>query len=374
MNRISSILFAISFGQLLNGQITIPTTHMPTIGDVFTYGVHNQQYTPKPPSGGVYDFSDLRQDDTTVFRYVANDKTIEFPNSNLKFTEDDNDEATVFFKKSGNDLFFVSFGALQQQLPVPGASLGSLKGTMKYASFPMTNTLNITSNDEVKTTIPKSLFQGFNIDSMISAMVPGATVDSFVVNIIFSLSMKAEGNGKIKTPIDNNIDVLRVVRRIETTPKILLYGKAFGFPLNGMDITSFLGGQLPIDNFVVTTHTFYSPSFRQEILTATLDSTGTKYESVSYRYRTKNGVIVNSIHESAEENFDVVQMQNKLEVRNIRTQTNPLLSIYTTDGKKIIEKTLNAADNSILLDKINGIVIVHLVSEGKLTTKKIALH
>jgi hypothetical protein len=372
MNKlVYNILFQfLGFAAL--GQVTIPTTHMPTIGDVFTYAVDTQIYTINSPVGGVYDFSNLKQNDTTTFRYVANDKIVEYPNSNLKLVEDDNDNATIYFNKNGNDLFLISLSQIQSQLPIPG--VGGLKGTMKYLSLPISNTTNVTSTDEIKAAIPKSLFQGFNIDSLISSIVPGAVVDSFVINVEFSLNLIADGTGKIKTPIDNNIDVIKVVRKITVNPKILLYGKLFGFPVSGTDLTPFLGAQLPIDNLNLTTHTFYSPSFRQEILTATVDTTGTKYQGINYRYRTKNGVIVNQIQASQAEDLEIVQTQNRIEVRNIPVQTSPILSLYSLDGKKIIEKKLTASDCSLVLDKVSGIVIVHLEAEGKISTKKIAVH
>jgi hypothetical protein len=373
MNNLAYSFIFLLLGLSAYGQVTIPTTHMPTIGDVFTYGVDTQTYPIKSPLGGVYDFSELKQHDTTTFRYVANDKLVEFPSSNLKLTEDDNDNATIYFNKKGNDLFLISLSQIQSQLPIPG--VGGLKGTMKYLSLPLTTTTNITTTDAINITIPKEFFQGFNIDSLISATVPNSRADSFVVSIAFSLNMKADGTGKIKTPIDNNIDVIRVIRKITIDYKILLYGRLLGFPANGSDVTPFIGGLLPIDDLDLnlTAHAFYSPIYRQEILTATLDSTGTKYQGINYRYRTKNGVIVNQIQANQIEGIDIVQTQNRIEVRNIPLQTSPILSLYSLDGKKITEKKLTTSDCSLVVDKVSGIVIAHLNADGKISTKKIAI-
>jgi hypothetical protein len=362
----------ISFTVCLNllGQISIPVTHMPTIGDVFTYARDTQVYTPKPLTAGVYDFSDLTQDDTTVFRYVANDKTVEFPNSNLKFTEDDNDQATVFFKKSGNDLFLISLSQVQQQLPIPG--IGGLKGTMKYLTLPISTSTNITSSDEISTIIPKSLFQGFNIDSLASSLIPGATVDSLKITIKFSLNLFADGSGKIKTPVDNNIDVVKVIRKISIDPKLGLYGKAFGFPLNNIDITALLLGQLPIGNLNITSHTFYSPSFRQEIITATVDSTG-KYQTVNYRYRTKNGVITNQIQTENNNNLEIDILNGSIVIKNLAFQQSAQLEVYALDGRKLQAKYISHKDSSLLLDKYTGARIIHLTSESGVLTKKIAI-
>jgi hypothetical protein len=373
MNKLGYNFLFLFIGFTALGQVTIPTAHMPTIGDVFTYGVDTQTYPIKSPLSGLYDFSELRQNDTTTFRYIANDKIVEYPNSNLKLIEDDNDNATVYFNKNGNDLFLISLSQIQSQLPIPG--VGGLKGTMKYLSLPLTNTTNITTTDAINITIPKEFFQGFNIDSLISATVPNSRADSFVVSIAFSLNMKADGTGKIKTPIDNNIDVIRVIRKITIDYKILLYGRLLGFPANGSDVTPFIGGLLPIDDLDLnlTTHAFYSPIYRQEILMATLDTTGTKYQGINYRYRTKNGVIVNQIQGSQAEDLDIVQTQNRIEVRNIPLQTSALLSLYSLDGKKITEKKLTTSDYSLVLDKVSGIVIAHLNAGGKISTKKISI-
>ena len=375
MNKLGYNFLFLFIGFTALGQVTIPTAHMPTIGDVFTYGVDTQTYPIKSPLSGLYDFSELRQNDTTTFRYIANDKIVEYPNSNLKLIEDDNDNATVYFNKNGNDLFLISLSQIQSQLPIPG--VGGLKGTMKYLSLPLTNTTNITTTDAINTTIPKEFFQGFNIDSLISATIPLSRADSFGISITVSLNMKGDGTGKIKTPIDNNIDVIRVVRKFTIGYKILLYGRLFGIPtpVNGSDITPFIGALLPINslNLNITTHSFYSPSFRQEILTATVDTTGNKYQGINYRYRTKNGVIVNQIQGSQAEDLDIVQTQNRIEVRNIPLQTSALLSLYSLDGKKITEKKLTTSDYSLVLDKVSGIVIAHLNAGGKISTKKISI-
>ncbi len=375
MNKLGYIFLFLFIGFTALGQVTIPTAHMPTLGDVYTYGVDTQTYPIKSPLSGLYDFSELRQNDTTTFRYIANDKIVEYPNSNLKLIEDDNDNATVYFNKNGNDLFLISLSQLQSQLPIPG--VGGLKGTMKYLSLPLTNTTNITTTDAINTTIPKEFFQGFNIDSLISATIPLSRADSFGISITVSLNMKGDGTGKIKTPIDNNIDVIRVVRKFTIGYKILLYGRLFGIPtpVNGSDITPFIGALLPINslNLNITTHSFYSPSFRQEILTATVDTTGTKYQGINYRYRTKNGVIVNQIQANKIDDLEIVQIQNRIEVRNIPMQTSPILSIYSLDGKKITEKKLTTSDYSLVLDKVSGIVIAHLNAGGKISTKKISI-
>jgi len=364
------IFLGFTFSRLL-GQITIPTTHMPTIGDVFTYGVHGQSYTPKPLVGGVYDFSDLKQDDTAVFRYVANDRMVEFPNSNLKLTEDDNDQATVLFKKDGNDLFLISIAQISSQIPIP--NLGSLKGTMKYLSLPISNTTKINTSDELTTTLPKSLFQGFNIDSLAATIVPGATVDSLRLTVKLTLNMYVDGSGKIKTPIDNNIDVLKVVRKITVDPRLALYGKAFGFPINNLDITTFLTGQLPINNLGMNLHTYYSPSFRQEIVNATVDSLG-QYSSVNYRYRTKNGVATSQIQTSETSQPELDFSEGKITVKYLLPNQTARLSIYNMEGKKNGEKLVSSLDSSMSIDIISHPFIVQLTDEkGRTLIKKISI-
>jgi hypothetical protein len=319
-------------------------------------------------TSGVFDFLDLSQDDTTVFRYVANDKTVEFPTANLKLTEDDNDQATVFFKKIGNDLFVISLAQVQQQFPIPG--IGGLKGTMKYLSLPITNSTNITSNDEIGIAIPKSMLGGLNVDSLAATLIPGATVDSIMVNIKFSLNMFADGVGKIKTPVDNNIDVIKVVRKISIQPKLGLYGKVFGLPINNFDITNLVSGQFPVDNLDITTHTFYSPSFRQEIVTATLDSTG-KYQTVNFRYRTKNGVVTNQIQTAITPSLDFELVDGNIVVKNLIPNQTAIISVFSLDGRKLQEKLVTESDTRLLLSNWTGVRIIKLMNESIIVTKKI---
>lgn len=370
MRTLLPITFLCVLCAIVKAQTIIPVGHMPTIGDVFTYGVHNSLYVPKPLTAGVYDFSDLNQDDTTVFRYVANDKLVEFPNSNLKLVEDNNDPATVYFQKTGNDLFLISLAAVQSQIPIPG--IGGLKGTMKYLNLPLNSSTNVTSTDEIATILPKSLFQGINIDSLASTLVPGATVDSLKLTIKFTLNLKVDGSGKIKTPIDSNINVLKVVRKITVNPSLALFGKVFGFPLSNFDVTSLLMSQFPISDLNVTTHTFYSPSFRQEIITATLDSLG-NYSQVNYRYRTKNSVATNQIHAGTNSPTLAMEIRNgDVEIRNIQPHSCAQFLVYGLDGKKLFEKSICEENCNVPIDKWNGIRIFQLRTDSQLISKKVA--
>lgn len=343
------ILLAIGSFFILHSQsqVTIPTSHMPRIGDEFTYAVHMNVYSPKPISGGVYDFSDLAFDDSTLMKYVANDNLAEFPNSNLKFIQEDVDNATIYLRQQGNDLFVIGFPSLQ--IPLPVQNLGSLAGTMKFLTLPLTSTTNITTTDQIRTVIPKDLFpEEINIDSIFATIVPGAKVDSFVVKLNISLNLKVDGQGKITTPFDNNLDVLKLVRKIDVSPKISFYGKAFNFPVNDFDVTSIIGSMLPTDQLGILTHTYYSPSFRQEILNATLDS-NQNYSTVNYRYKTKDGTPSTSrIAKEGIDDFSIEVQQREVLISH-NSNIHFTAEILSFDGKVIVQG--HAQNGKLSLDK-----------------------
>lgn len=338
-------------------QITIPTTHLPRIGDEFTFNVHSQIYTPKPLAGGVYDFSDLVQNDTTVIKYIANDNTIEYPTANLKMIEVDNDQATIYLKTSASDLFLIGLNASQTQIPLPNIS--KLTGTLKYLSLPITASTNITTNDQISATIPKSFFPPeFNIDSLAGTLMTGLKLDSFKVRLNFSLNLYADGQGKIKTPIDSNLDVIKLVRKITVNPKISVFGSLGGVvPINDIDITTLISGQLPVAIPNIITHSYISPSYRQEIVTASLDSNG-NYNSVNYRKSTKNGTAPSAITVSQRDNISIGLSDKTISILQLPQGKRFSAVLYQLDGRQILQSVVSSKQNELALPySLKGFII-----------------
>lgn len=363
-------------------QVTIDVGHCPRIGDTFVFAIDTTLYSPKPITGGVYDFSDLKLHDSTHFYYIANDSLMSQPTANLKLKIDTNEQTATYFKKSGNDVFVIALANIGAQLPLPIA-IPRLKGTLKYFSFPLTSVTNITTNDKIDITIPASFIPPqFNIDSLLSnnPNLPSGTsvvLDSFIISLNFDLKLSVDGYGKINTPIDNNLDVLKLVRKITVTPKIFMNGKAtfggFTIPLTNQDVTSLLIGALPIQIPDITTHSYYSPAFRQEIINAVVDSMG-NYQAVNYRYRTKNGPNLAHINTLNNQEIDIQFLQNQIQVNGLQPSIQYLLSISDLSGKKYQEKQINSIQNSINWIPSHQPFIIHINGDKLDLTKTFQLN
>lgn len=362
-----------------HSQVTIPTSHCPRIGDTFVFAVDTTLYSPKPISGGMYDFSDLKLHDTTTYYYTANDSLVSQPMSNLKLRIDTNEATATYFNKSNNDIFVIALSSLPTQLPIPVA-IPKLKGSLKFFSFPLTSTTNITTTDKIDITVPASFIPPqFNIDSLLGNIFPGATVtiDSLLLSLNLELNLKVDGFGKINTPIDNNLDVLKLIRKISITPKIYMNGStklgSITVPVTNFDITSMLLGAVPFNIPDIITHSYYSPSFRQEIVNSTVDSNG-KYTSVNYRYRTKNGPNVSSISAFNQSNIDIQLIQNKIIVTGLKTSEDYFISLTDLTGRNLLHQPITHFQNSIDWIPISNPFIINIFSNNFLFSKKYKLN
>jgi hypothetical protein len=377
MKNLYLLLLTISLYTNTYSQITIQNTHVPRIGDTFVFAVDTSLYIPKPISGGIFDFSNLKLNDTTHFYYIKNDSTAKFPNSNLKLKIDTAEQTATYFNRTTNDLMVIALSNLST-IPLPIPSIPKLQGTLKYLSFPLSATTNLTTTDKIDITIPASFIPPqLNIDSLLSnnpSLPKGTTVvlDSFVLSINISLNLKTDGQGKIKTPVDNNIDVIKLIRKITITPKILMNGSAtfggFTVPLKNQDVSALLLGILPFQIPDITTHTYYSPAFRQEIINAAVDSMG-RYQSVNYRYRTKNGASSASLTQVNITEIDVQFSNSRLTVNALPTYSPYRLTVYDLSGRKQTEADINHLQNAIDWKPISQPFIIQVTGENLNWTK-----
>jgi hypothetical protein len=380
MKNISLFIFTF-IGLHSYAQVTLPAGHCPRIGDTFVFAVDTSLYYPKPLTGGVYDFSNLKLNDSSYYYYIANDSLSTQPNANLKLKIDTNERTATYFKKTGSEAFVIALSSLPTQLPLPGA-IPRLKGTLKFFSFPLSATTNTTTTDKIDITIPASFIPPqLNIDSILSnipILPKGSTVvlDSFILTLNFDLNLKAIGTGKIKTPIDNNLDVLKLERKITVTPKILMNGKAtvsgITLPISNFDVSSLLLGALPIRIPDITTHSYYSPTFRQEIINAAVDSNG-YYRSVNYRFRTKNGATPAQISAVNNQEVDIQFIQNQIMVDGLQPSATYLMTILDLSGKKIQENTLSTRFNIVNWSPSYQPFILQIIGESMHWTRKFNL-
>lgn len=294
-------LFAIGIFQRLESQIVIDNSHLPAIGDSFFSYTDTAQRAQTSLTGGVYDFSYLQKHNESVVSFQANDNTVDYPASNLKLSTSGTAAAEIYLKRATNDLSVIAFGANAIPSPIPLNPV--LNGSLKYLSFPMSSGTNISSSDSLRIAIPAALLSGLvNIDSLIKTALPPPynsglvkiTVDSIVIRIQIAMNLKSLGSGKIRTPVDSNLDVLKIERKTSFDYKLIANVQA-EVPIVGkiplsIDLSQFLGGQLPnLSSLALREHVYYTPSIRQPIVSATLDTLGLNYITTNFRLKTVIG-------------------------------------------------------------------------------------
>jgi len=352
---------------------------MPRIGDTFLFAVDTNVYAPKSLVGGVYDFSNLKKVDTSVNYYIANDNFTQYASANLKLTIDSNTQGSTYFKTTSNDMFLLGLSDITSQIPFPISN--GLTGSLKYLTFPMTSTTNVTSYDSLKFSIPAALIPSqINIDSLVKALIPGIpsgaviTVDSISVAIQLKLNLYVDGFGKIKTPIDSNIDVLKLVRKISVTPKVMIHGKAtyiINIPIN-YDITNLISGQLPLNLGNIVFHSYISSNFKQEIVNASVDSSG-NYQNVNYRYKTKVAAGNASVSSPPRENIDIYLQGDILKLENLKSSEIYEVFIYDLSGRVVLHTNVTFQNPAVLWRYNSGNYIVRVVNEDSILTKKISI-
>ncbi len=359
----------------LNAQMTINASNMPSVGDSFYSRLDSTIYTPPAKTGGLFNFSNLKNHDTSFTYFLSNNNLVTFPDANLRINVDGDETNDIYMKKTGNDLIFR--GANSLALPV-ALAVPSFNGSLKYLSFPITKTSNVKSKDSLRIALPSNILPPeLNLDSLVKT-IPGipssatVTVDSIVVNIVVSIYLLGLEDGKITTPLDANLDIVKLERTITFTPKIGLIGEvSLGFiklPLSSFDLTSFFLGQLPDIGLNGTKeHIYLSPNFKQPIVTALVDSMG-RYTNTSYRYKTKLGGGSSSISSSLQNDLDIVFENNSIEICQFGSNQNLNYSIFDMSGRQLSQNQFKTHQYSISIKDL-AIGIYNLViydQEGNL--------
>lgn len=366
------LLFILFFGNV-NGQITIPATNLPSIGDTFVYIVDSTSLILVPSNTATtFNFSTLLNQGQSTYIYKKNDDSFTYPNANIMLEVQGNIANSSYFKKTANDLLIYGIGGLNGiggGLPLP---IPSLNGTLKFTSLPLTSTSNITSSDNVNVTLPASIFPpNFNIDSILTAMIGSVmggakiTVDSLIVRINISNNMKTIGYGKITTPKDTNVDVLRVERTLSTGFTIKLMGKAklgsISIPLN-QDITTLLAGQIPggSTSMSMKSHIYYSDKYKQEVFSGDVDTATNAYTNVMYKQKTTtNTGGHNSITSNLDKNSVNISISNE-QILIHSLNVKPFeYTINSMEGKMI--SSGNVKENTIDISNLpSGMFILNL--------------
>lgn len=372
-------------------QVIIPVTSIPNVGDTFVFNSDTRGRPEVQKQNGIFDFSSLVQVDSTKYVFTSNRNTTTYPLSNLNLTIDGDTANTLFLRRNSSDLSVIGFGASAVALPLPVPINPVLSGRLKYLTYPLSISTNSITSDTIKAALPATfLTQFIDIDSIIAASVPGVSnvqVDSIGIKIAIVISLKGIAEGKIKTPIDTNLDVLKLERKTTIGLSFTLFGSAtvpvlgkisLSNPLIAGFIEPLFSSLIPTDVFPTTReHVFMSTKFRQPIVNVTLDTNG-NYETIDYRSYTSKSA-TNSIQSVQYSNRDIkYYISNSHLVVLPNDQLDQIeFAIYDLSGKQI---AFQAGGQKIIDFDISNIAngVYVLTSRNQKTNEisrvKIALH
>ena len=139
-----------------------------------------------------------------------------------------------------------------------------------------------------------------------------ATIDSIELRLTITSKLSADAYGKITTPLESNVNCLRVYRdlsfKIGVYPKGKIKFGAFSIPIPDIDLASSLLAQAPIPiPSNLKSHIFFAANSKPEVATATLDSLGRAYTLINYR---KSSKTVSSISANVKSNIDISYRNN----------------------------------------------------------------
>jgi hypothetical protein len=376
----------------VKAQVVIPVTSIPDVGDTFVFNSDTRGRPEVQKQNGIFDFSSLVKDDSTKYVFTSNRNTTTYPLSNLNLTIDGDTANTLFLRRNSSDLSILGFGASAVALPLPVPINPVLSGRLKYLTYPLSISTNSITSDTIKAALPATfLTQFIDLDSIIAARVPDLSnvqVDSIGIKIAIVISLKGIAEGKIKTPIDTSLDVLKLERKTTIGLSFTLFGSAahrtygkvsLSNPLIALYLKEILFSSLiPADAFPTTReHFFISTKFRQPIVNVTLDTNG-NYETIDYRSYTSKSA-TNSIQSVQYSNRDI-----EFYISNGRLVVLPNdqfgrteVAIYDLSGRQI---AFQVGDQKIIDFDIsniaNGLYVLTSRSQktNEISRVKIALH
>ena len=345
------VCFIISFQ--VKAQVVIPVTSIPDVGDTFVFNSDNRGRPEVQKQNGIFDFSSLIKVDSTKYVFTLNRNTQTYPLSNLNLTIDNDTANTLFLRRNSSDLGVIGFGASAFPLPLPVPINPVLSGKLKYLTYPLSISTNSITSDTIKAALPATFItQLINLDSIIAASVPGVSnvkVDSIGIKIAIVMSLKGIAEGKIKTPIDTSLDVLKLERKTTIGLSFTLFGSAtiailgkvsLSNPLIAGFIEPLFSSLIPADAFPTSSeHVFMATKFRQPIVNATLDTNG-NYETIDYRSYTSKSA-TNSIRAAQGSNSGIVYYMSggHLIVLPNTEFGQTEYSIYDLTGKQIVSQS-----------------------------------
>jgi hypothetical protein len=369
---VTFFLFFISIS-IISAQIRFENYQLPISGQIDTVMSANSNSAIVAPVGNQnFDLTSAASTIQTPIRYETVSNSTSFPNANIK-TDLGNGLGTIYIEKTQNDLLVRGLSINAGGFPLSF----TMKGNLKYLTTPLYYNMPVnTSTDFGSVYLPK----GFLPDSLIknlvnsnpssSIKIDSIAIDSIEIRLTVTSKLSADAYGKVSTPLESNVNCLRVLRDLNF--KIGVYPKGIiKVPVIGLIkipdflsdlITTSLLSQAPVDiPSNLKSHIFFAANSKPEIATATLDSLGKAYTLINYR---KSSKAVSGISTIVKSNIDISYSNNVADLF-CNTNSTKSVSLHNVMGQQVLHFVWNRPDARIDLNDLEAGIYFLSIKENE---------
>lgn len=359
-------LFLFSFSYSFS-QVRFESYQLPSIGQIDTVLSSNTNSAQVLGAGNnqSFDLSSAASTIETPIKYEAVTSST-YPNANIK-TSLGNGLGTIYLEKKQNDLLVRGLAINAGGFPLSF----SMSGNLKYLTSPLYANMPLNSStDKASVYLPGSLIPDSLVNTLLAGQLPNgstATIDSIEIRLTVTSNLSADAYGKVSTPLESNVNCLRVLRdlnfKIGVYPKGKIKVSVVSFPIPEIDIASILLAQAPIPiPSNLKSHLFFASNSKPEIATATLDSAGKSYTSINYR---KSSNAISSIGSILKSDVEI-SYHNNLASLTSQSHNPKIVTLFNTMGQKVLSFSWNTLDSYIDLNDLeSGIYFLSIEENGK---------
>jgi hypothetical protein len=366
MKQIIVIILVVFSISIASSQTRFESFQLPNSGQIDTVLSSNSNSAQVLGTGNQnFDLTSASSIIETPIKYEAVSSNASYPNANIKTTLG-NGLGSIFLEKTQNDLLVRGLALNAGGFPLSFA----MKGNLKYLTAPLYYNMPVNSStDKASVYLPGSLIPDSLVNSLLASQLPTgatATIDSIEIRLTVTSNLSADAYGKLSTPIESNVNCLRVLRdlnfKIGVYPKGKVKISVVSFPIPEIDLASFLLAQAPIPIPTnLKSHIFFADNSKPEVATATLDSLGKSYTSINYR---KSSKAVSGIEPMAKSNIDIVYRNNIADLY-CNSNSPKAVSLYNTMGQEVLHFRWMSLDARIDLNDLESGIYFLTVQENE---------
>jgi hypothetical protein len=366
MKQIIVIILVVFSISIASSQTRFESFQLPNSGQIDTVLSSNSNSAQVSGTGNQnFDLTSASSIIETPIKYEAVSSNASYPNANIKTTLG-NGLGSIFLEKTQNDLLVRGLALNAGGFPLSFA----MKGNLKYLTAPLYYNMPVNSStDKASVYLPGSLIPDSLVNTLLASQLPTgatATIDSIEIRLTVTSNLSADAYGKLSTPIESNVNCLRVLRelnfKIGVYPKGKVKISVVSFPIPEIDLASFLLAQAPIPIPTnLKSHIFFAANSKPEVATATLDSLGKAYTLINYR---KSSKAVSGISTIVKSNIDISYSNNVADIF-CNTISAKSVSLHNVMGQEVLHFRWMSPDARIDLNDLESGIYFLTIQENE---------